>query len=261
MNALDDLGRNKFCPESRNVAPPTGPSHGSLFEVSLAAGIRQAFCFIPPGKFTMGSPPGEDGYCDNENQVQVTLSQSFWLARTQVTQAQWEAIMGGNPSEFRGANRPVENISWEDAQAFIAKLNDRRILPEDWKFALPTEAQWEYACRAGVKGPFSGGSIDAVGWYAKNSGATTHEVGRKKANAWGLQDMHGNLCECCADWYGERLKGGVDPSGPASGDARVFRGGFFFEDASGCRAASRGWYRPDGRNSGLGLRIAFVPSK
>jgi formylglycine-generating enzyme required for sulfatase activity len=134
-------------------------------------------------------------------------------------------------------------------------------LPEGWKFALPTEAQWEYACRAGEKGPFSGGSLDDVGWYDENSDSETHEVGEKKPNAWGLHDMHGNVWEWCADWWDDTLKGGVDPTGPSSGVDRVYRGGSWGFDASDCRAARRGGSGPDDRLNDLGFRPALVPSR
>lgn len=206
----------------------------------------------------MGSPAKEKGRGNDETQVKVTISHLFWMAKTEVTQAQWEAVMGSNPSKFKGMDLPVENVSWEDAQAFIAKLNSKQILPQGWKFALPTEAQWEYASRAGEKGPYSGGSLDEVGWYDGNSSSATHEVGQKKPNAWGLHDMHGNVWEWCADWYDDTLKGGTDPMGPSSGDVRVFRGGSWSGNASGCRAAYRSRYRPCIRFSNLGFRPALV---
>ena len=154
--------------------------------IALAPNVEMTVAFIGPGSFTMGSTSNEEGHSSDENQVEVTLSQSFWLAKTEVTQAQWEAVMGSHPSEFKGPNLPVENVNWGDAQAFITKLNEKQILPQGWKFTLPTEAQWEYACRAGEKGPYSGGSLDEVGWYAGNSDSKTHEVAQKKPNALGL---------------------------------------------------------------------------
>jgi formylglycine-generating enzyme required for sulfatase activity len=229
--------------------------------IALGPNVSLPVAFIRPGSFTMGSPANEDGRSSDEDQVEVTLSQPFWLAKTEVTQAQWEAVMGNNPSSFKGPNLPVENVSWEDAQSFIGKLNEKQILPEGWKFALPIEAQWEYACRAGEKGPYSGGSLDEVAWYDGNSGSKTHEVGLKKANAWGLHDMHGNVYEWCADWYDDTLKGGTDPTGPSSGDNRVDRGGSWSINASYCRAASRFRGFPGLRGDLLGFRPALVPSR
>ena len=228
---------------------------GAQVNVLFTDALAQRFVLVPPGSFTMGSSSNEEGYSIDENQVEVTLSQPFWLAKTEVTQAQWEAVMGGNPSHHKGVNLPVEQVSWEDAQAFIAKLNDKQILPQGWKFALPTEAQWEYACRAGEKGPYSGGSLDEVGWYGCNN---THVVGQKKPNALGLYDMHGNVREWCADWNEDTLKGGTDPAGPTSGDYRVNRGGSWFIFASFCRAASRSNLVPDGREFDLGFRPAII---
>jgi formylglycine-generating enzyme required for sulfatase activity len=230
-------------------------------EIPLSSTLLAQFCFIPFGSFTMGSSSSEEQRSSDEGQVEVTLSQSFWLARTEVTQAQWEALMGSNPSQFKGSNLPVENVSWDDAQSFIAKLNDKQILPQGWKFALPTEAQWEYACRAEEKGPYSGGSLDEVGWYDDNSESKTHEVGQKKPNAWGLHDMHGNVYEWCADWYNDTLQGGVDPTGLSSGDSRVSRGGSWYYYASFCRAAHRVRHSPGYRINDLGFRPALVPSK
>jgi formylglycine-generating enzyme required for sulfatase activity len=234
---------------------------GAQVNVLLTDALAQSFALVPSGSFTMGSTSNEEGHSSEENQVEVTLSQSFWLAKTEVTQAQWEAVMGSNPSQFKGPNLPVENVSWEDAQAFIAKLNDKQILPQGWKFALPTEAQWEYACRAGEKGPYSGGRLDEVGWYDGNSSSQTHEVAKKKPNALGLYDMHGNVYEWCADWYEDTLRGGVDPVGPSEGDFRVRRGGSWFNVASFCRAADRYGDSPGSRNYFLGFRPALVPSR
>ena len=193
-------------------------------------GMQMLWC--PPGVFTMGSPEDEEGRYEDETQVQVQITKGFWMARTLVTQGQWQSLMGANPSYFQGAKLPVEQVSWEDAQDFIIKLNDMENLPSGYHYALPTEAQWEYACRAGEKGPYSGGSLDEVAWYDETSGSKTHEVGQKKANAWGLYDMHGNVSEWCADWYEDTLKGGTDPTGPSSGGLRVFRGGSWLSFAS-----------------------------
>ena len=229
--------------------------------IALSSNVKMAVAFIVPGSFTMGSPANEVGHSSDEEQVEVTLSRPFWLAKTEVTQTQWEAVMGSNPCWFEGPNLPVENVSWDDAQAFIAKLNEKGILPEGWKFALPTEAQWEYACRAGEKGRYSGGTMDEVGWYNENSGSKTHEVGQKKANAWGLYDMHGNVEEWCADRYDDTLKGGTDPTGPPLGVDRVYRGGGLENSDSNCRAARRDWRAPGGIDRFLGFRPALVPSR
>lgn len=210
----------------------------------------------------MGSPESEDGRDEDENQVKVTLSKPFWLAKTEVTQEQWEAVMGTNPSHFKGANLPVEQVSWEDAQAFIAKLNEKQILQQDWKAVLPSEAQWEYACRAGEHGPHSGNLLDDLGWYNRNSGSKTHKVGQKKANVFGLHDMHGNVREWCADWFDHALKGGTDPTGPTSSrDSRVSRGGSWTVSASECRAAYRDASYPGIKVDSVGFRPALVPSR
>lgn len=233
---------------------------GSKFDLPLSTSVSAELCFIPSGSFMMGSPSGEEERASDERQVKVTLSQPFWLAKTEVTQAQWEAVMGSNPSDFKGEQLPVECVSWDDAQAFITKLNEKQILPQGWKFALPTEAQWEYACRAGEKGPYSSDDLDKLGWYDGNSEKKTHEVGQKKPNAWGLYDMHGNVWEWCADWYEDTLQGGVDPHGPSFGDGRVDRGGSWSYFASGCRATFRSRDYPGIHYHALGLRLAIVSS-
>jgi hypothetical protein len=229
--------------------------------VPLVGKTVMPFAFCPAGSFTMGSPSAEDGRSIYENQVSVTLSKAFWMAKTEVTQAQWRAVMGTDPSNFKGDELPVECVSWEDAQEFIKKVNDSGVLPESWKIALPTQAQWEYACRAGETGPYSGGTIEQVAWYDGNSGNKTHAVGTKKSNAWGLHDMHGNVWEWCADWYDDSLSGGTDPYGRSSGVNRVYRGGSGNVYAANCRSASQNGNFPGDRNCYLGFRPALVPSE
>jgi formylglycine-generating enzyme required for sulfatase activity len=157
------------------------------------------------------------------------------MAKTEVTQVQWQAVMGENPSEFKGANRPVENVSWHDAQEFLTKVNAIVGNSDGGKMALPTEGQWEYAARAGETGPYSGGTLDEVAWYQDNSKAQTHPVGEKKPNAWGLHDMHGNVCEWCSDW--------------------VIRGGSWVSNANYCRVANRLYSIPTLSNSLIGFRV------
>jgi formylglycine-generating enzyme required for sulfatase activity len=235
---------------------------GSMVNIFLNDGVCQNYALVPPGSFTMGSAPGEDHIDESsdENQIQVIISQPFWLAKTEVTQSQWESVMGENPSHFKGPNFPVESVSWFEVQRFIHKMNKKNILPEGYKFAMPTEAQWEYACRAGEKGRYSGGVLNEAGWYGYlgNSENKTHEVGLKKPNAWGLYDMHGNVSEWCEDWYYEILTGGTDPKGPSSGSQRVHRGGNIFVTDYDCRAASRDRRWPNTSENCIGFRPAIV---
>jgi formylglycine-generating enzyme required for sulfatase activity len=233
-----------------------GNRAGEEKSLEIVPGIKMIFCWCPAGKFTMGSPESEAGRSSDEDQVEVTLSKGFWMAKTEVTQAQWQAVLGGNPSKFKGANLPVENVSWDDAQEFLTKLNAIVGDSDGRKMVLPTEAQWEYAARAGETGPYSGGTVEEVAWYADNSGSGTHEVGTKKPNAWGLHDMHGNVREWCADWYEDELEGGVDPHGTASGSVRVSRGGSWNYVAFNCRVALRYGYLPSRRYYGFGFRPA-----
>ncbi len=231
---------------------------GKILEVLLGEDVKQTFCFVPAGGFTMGNLFDKEGLDRPENQVQVTITQSFWLARTEVTQAQWKVVMGGSPSSFKGANLPVESITWHDAQDFVERMNSKAMLPSGWKWALPTEAQWEYACRAGQARPYSGDSLDASGWYSGNSNRRTHEVGVMQPNPWGLHDMSGNVSEWCADWYSAELAGGMDPQGCAWGFLRVRRGGCWGDGASKCRSAHRDRLSPDVRDSLVGFRPALV---
>ncbi len=211
---------------------------------------------IEPGTFRMGSPEDEEGRFTHEGpRHEVTISCPFYLGIFEVTQDQWRAVMERNPAEFKGPMNPVENVSWDDCQAFIDRLNRLGI----GTFRLPTEAEWEYACRAGSDTPFAG-PIDELGWHAGNSDKKTHLVGRKKPNAWGLFDMHGNVLEWCSDWYGPYEPGPqTDPKGPETGSSRVRRGGGCFYSASRCRSANRDYYHPSFRYDNYGFRLAMTP--
>jgi formylglycine-generating enzyme required for sulfatase activity len=234
---------------------------GVTLGMPLGGILVMPFAFCPAGSFTMGSPPRETDRSSNENQVSVTLSKAFWMAKTEVTQAQWRAVMGSNPSHFVGDDLPVETVSWGEAQEFIKMMNYSGVLPSGWKMALPTEAQWEYACRAGETGAYSGGTVDQVAWSKSYMQSKTNQVGKKKPNLWGLHDMHGNVWEWCADWYADKLVGGTDPSGTALGNNRVRRGGSWNNIDALCRAAYRGSGHPDLRNYVLGFRPALVQSE
>ena len=218
----------------------------------------------------MGSPADEVGRFNDEGpQTEVTISKSFWLGKTEVTQAQWESLMGGNPSHSKGPDLPVEQVSWRDAMAFCEVLTQREReagrLPEGYEYTLPTEAQWEYACRAGTTTRFSFGDSDIdlgdYGWYKQNLGIRTHPVGEKLANPWGLYDMHGNVNEWCRDWKGFYPGGTVtDPAGAASGSTfRILRGGSWNLIARYCRSAVRNWNGPGDSDYGDGFRVALVP--
>ncbi len=228
------------------------------------------FVTIPAGRFMMGSPDSEPGRNYDEGpQHQVTISKAFELQTTEVTQSQWVAVMGSNPSNFQESencpsefthvsgismcpNNPIEYVSWNDAQAFIEKLNAKA---DGYLYRLPTEAEWEYAARAGMTGAYSG-DLDALTWYDGNSGGVTHPVSKKQANAWGLYDMQGNVFEWTADWYGNYSASQVtDPVGPSSGSSRVVRGGGWFNSAQFCRSAFRRDISPDFRDFRIGFRL------
>jgi formylglycine-generating enzyme required for sulfatase activity len=215
---------------------------------------------IAPGTFQMGS--ASSGYGERDV-TRVTLTKPFWLGKTEVTQAQWMAVMGSNPSIFKGENFPLETVSWDQAMEFCTRLTERETLagrlPRGYIYTLPTEAQWEYACRAGTTGDFAG-NIDEIAWHTGNSGGTMHAVAQKRANAWGLHDMHGSVLEWCLDWYGRYPGGSVsDPTGPTSGSTRVFRGGAFWMHQNSCRSYSRGDLSPDKPHNYAGFRVALVP--
>ena len=241
--------------------------------ITIADGVSLTMIGVEPGIFRMGSETKfwvGYGYGEKEYLVhQVTLTKPYYLGKTEVTQAQWRAVMGNNPSPIKGDSRPVEYVNWHDAMAFCKKLNDQGRAPKGWKFTLPTEAQWEYAARGGnkSKGYTYSGSDDSteVAWYGYGDYATSmpNDVGAKKPNELGLYDMSGNLYEGCLDWYEDYGKGAVtDPQGPQSGSDRVQRGGCWFNRADVCHVAYRSRSNPDlrgVRGSGYGFRLALVP--
>ena len=229
---------------------------GATRAIVLPGGMKMEMIWCGPGSFMMGSPTSEEGRFEDEPQHRVTLTKGFWLGKFEVTQAQWTSVMGVNPSRFKGDARPVETVSWSDCQSFIDRLH----VASGLAVRLPTEAEWEYACRAGTTGAVAGtGLLGEMGWYDLNSENQTHDVGINKPNDWGFYDMHGNVLEWCSDWFGKPEAPGmatVDPKGPPSGSFRMVRGGCWFYFARDCRSAYRLKRDPDVRNSIFGFRIA-----
>jgi formylglycine-generating enzyme required for sulfatase activity len=255
--------------------------------------MEYAMELIEAGTFLMGSPADEEGRYDDETQHRVTLTKSFYMGKYPVTQAQYEAVMGDNPSHFQGDNRPVETVSWYDALVFCNTLSIQEHLtppytvkgstdPNNWGtvpavindfdcaawnavvcnwnangYRLPTEAEWEYAARGGADYQYAGGNDpDELAWYDVNSGRTTHQVGKKKPNSFGLYDMSGNVCELCWDWYDEYESGAqTDPRGTSSGLNRVVRGGSWNRSGQRLRSAYRGYSSPTNGFSNIGFRI------
>ncbi|MDR3229736.1 MAG: formylglycine-generating enzyme family protein [Puniceicoccales bacterium] len=258
-------------------ATSLGPVAGSPWRLRLPNNVLLEMLPVAAGSFTMGSPrsePEREPYEKGaEAQHRVNITKPYWLGKYEVTQAQWQAVTGRNPSHFKGASRPVENVSWHDAVEFCAKLTAQERaagrLPAGYRYTLPTEAQWEYACRAGTTTPFSTGdnlttkqaNYDGKLPYNRNAKGeyrgTTMDVGSFPANAWGFHDMHGNVWEWCSDWYETSPAGGDDPLGAASGDDRVFRGGALSSFAQSCRSALRFLLLPSISNGDLGFRLAL----
>ncbi|VEN73409.1 Formylglycine-generating enzyme, required for sulfatase activity, contains SUMF1/FGE domain [Candidatus Desulfarcum epimagneticum] len=218
-------------------------------------GVRQCFCWIKPGQFMMGSPEDEPERFDDELLHEVVLTKGFWLGETVCTQELWEAVMGDNPSRFKGKRRPVDSVSWNDCMKFIQKINSR--IP-GLHLRLPTEAEWEYACRAGTQTPFSFGDIlitDQSNYDGKLG--KTVDVKTFPCNAWGLYEMHGNVREWCFDGKREYKPGvAVDPAGSDSGAFRALRGGGWFLSGWNLRSALRGSVEPDFRWVNFGFRLA-----
>jgi formylglycine-generating enzyme required for sulfatase activity len=226
-------------------------------------GVEFAMVFVPGGEFLMGSPPyDEEADLDEMPQHRVKLS-PFWIGVTEVTQALWKAVMGYNPSYFHGDDqRPVEMVSWLDCQAFIQRLN--RLIPGS-RFRLPTEAEWEYACRAGSFSGWGSGvessRLYEFAWHFDNSEGHTHPVKQKNPNAWGLHDMHGNVWEWCADAYSSEFYKESSAENPMndSGIYRIVRGGSWDYEPFALRCTYRGWFAPDARlgpYDATGLRLA-----
>ena len=215
--------------------------------------IDLTLVLVPPGSFMMGSTNADD-----EQPVhQVTIGAPFYLGKYEVTQRQWVALMGSNPSEFRGADHPVEQVSWEDAQEFIRKLN---ALGDGFEYRLPTEAEWEYACRAGTTGDFAG-DLDALAWYDNNSKGGTHPVGQKQPNKFGLYDMHGNVWEWCADMSPETYQGAPRDGSAwlnAGSQKRILRGGSWDHNSDHARSAYRHWFSSNHHTHGIGFRVVAV---
>lgn len=230
-----------------------GEDEFGLFMGFTYKGVRQDFRWIEPGTFLMGSPEDEPEREDDEIQREVTLSKGFWLAATTVTQALWEAVMGENPSYFKGANHPVENISWDNAQAFIGKMNEMKV---ELRLCLPTEIQWEYACRAGTTTYYAFGN-ELTKKQANFNASGTVDVASYFPNAWGLYDMHGNVYEWCQERYGNYSEQSVVTlQKPESGTYRVLRGGSWIYDAWGCRSAKRNYHRAEVSGDRYGFRLA-----
>jgi len=255
-------------PYNFQFASPDGLKPGDL-RIITVQGIKTRWRWIPPGRFKMGSPTDEKGRDGDEDQVLVTISQGYWMLETEVTQELWAAVMGGSldwDSYGKGPKHPVYNVSHDEATAFCAKFNTLlKAIPDaaDLKARLPTEAEWEFACRAGTTTRYYWGDRDEdaneFAWHEGNSDGTTHPVGQKQPNAWGLLDSSGNVWEWTADWYAAELTGGTVPSGPSSdASLRVDRGGCWGSSVGygNLRSASRGGNSPGGRISDLGFRMA-----
>ncbi|MEO9967938.1 MAG: formylglycine-generating enzyme family protein [Reichenbachiella sp.] len=226
-------------------------SLGEVRKFDLGDDLTIDMIWVNPGEYLMGSPTSEpERNALNEQQHNVTLSKGFWIAKTEVTQQQWEAVMGNNPSKIIAANHPVEQVSWNEALKFISKINTNGA-----SFRLPYEAEWEYACRAGTSTAHAG-VRDQMTWHFGNSGRSTHPVGTKIPNAWGLHDMHGNVSEMCMDWYKDDISNdNLDPKGPASGTRKVERGGQYTGRIRHTRSADRSSGEPAKNAFFVGFRL------
>ena len=228
--------------------------------------------WVEAGSFEMGSPDDEVGRSNDEKLHQVVLTKGYWLGKSEVTQGQYKTVTGENPSWTQGMELPVEKVSWLEALSFCAKINELEKnagrLPEGYEYSLPSEAQWEYACRAGTSTPLNSGSelspdnMDKVGWYQGNSCLQIQPVENKQKNSWGFYDMHGNVWEWCSDWYSSTYYENapmVDPTGPETGGRRVLRGGSWNDSMEDCRSAVRYYFNPNERANYTGFRLALVP--
>lgn len=224
------------------------PAHKT---VDLGKGAALELVYVPAGKFFMG-----------EEKIPVQLSRGFYMGKYEVTQEQWQAVIGSSPAKFKGADFPVESISWNDCEKFITQLNMKlKNQLGGAVFRLPTEAEWEYACRAGTTGDYESDNLEPAGWYDGNSEETTHRAGSKKPNGWGLYDMHGNVWEWCHDYYGDynlRQPLLVDPQGVSGGGFRVTRGGSWADDAEACLSEYRDYNNPNDGSCYGGFRLVLT---
>lgn len=259
----------------------SGPAKGRRFYRAMVIPVPPgSMAFIPPGSFRMGSPTNEAGRYDWEGpQTEVTISRGFYMARREVTQGEYQAVTGTNPSWFQPPNatldlsRPVEQVSWAEATNYCGLITQRDRasgrISTNTVYRLPTEAEWEYACRAWTSARFSYGddpgyaSLANYAWYSGNGGATTHPVGQKLPNPWGLYDMHGNVWEWCQGWGDYYYPGGIalDPQGPVTGSTRAKRGGGWGSLALDCRSAVRGNSAPADKGNATGFRVVLAPGQ
>ena len=244
---------------AKKTSAPTSSTNSNRQRILQELADNMAY--VQGSTFTMGatSEQGSDAEDDEKPAHSVTLS-SYYIGKTEVTQELWQAVMGNNPSRFKGNRKPVECVSWDDCQTFISKLNSLT----GKKFRLPTEAEWEFAARGGIKSQgykYSGSNtLGDVAWYEENSGDTTHDVGTKSPNELGLYDMNGNVWEWCSDWYGDKYYSSSPsnhPTGPSSGAYRVLRGGSWYSIANLCRSSDRGGSTPVDRGDNMGLRLCL----
>lgn len=239
----DEMLAQVFGFKPRHAAVPVATPTHQILTLDLGGAVTMNFVLIQPGTFMMGSPDNERGRNQDEGpQHQVTISKPFYMGRYQVTQSQWQEMMRTDPSVFKGYSSPVENISWRDCQGFFRRLSAQI----GKRVRLPTEAEWEYACRAGTVTPFCSGdsesSLQPFAWHYGDNVGKESPVGQKKPNPWGLYDTHGNVCEWCDDWYDIEYYGNsprMDPRGPDEGFGRVLRGGAWNYISQYCRSANR----------------------
>jgi formylglycine-generating enzyme required for sulfatase activity len=267
-NSADAEGAAKFTADSM-----LGKEAGQVRDDN---GLKMKLVWCPPGKFTMGSPRSESPRAENENQADVTLTTGFWLGKYEATQSEWKRVMSTEPWKNTGSTKsgddyPASVISWFAATEFCRKFTEQERaagrLPNNWEYTLPTEAQWEYACRAGTTTRYysgsSGSQLREYAWILDNTRkqneAFAHRVGQKKPNPWGLHDTHGNVSEWCRDVYATRLRGGVDPEFTKGALLRVIRGGNWDSEPQECRSAQRGSNSPGSKFDNYGLRVACSP--
>jgi len=238
--------------EFANILTGTAPRRGDNGKLELTDETGVVLVLLPGGKFTMGSPSSEEGRQEDEGPLHEVALSPFFISKYEVRQEEWERVIGSRSALFEGHNLPVESVNWNECRAFCTSCG----------LSLPSEAQWEYACRAGTTGPYGGtGQLDDMGWYDKNASGKTYPVGLKRPNDFGLHDMHGNVFEWChdaydGDWYSKPEASGHDPVSAAGSGNRVRRGGSWTAGASGCRSGFRYSSQPWARFDFVGLRLA-----